>query len=302
MKLSHLLYILERHSRPRSQSLYIKRAYDSVATKLRVSNSDVITDVLINKLNITDHMKEKLISLIKTKLSKSDLKNINEIELRYELTNVIGIGVARVNALIKSGLNNIIQLKDDRFHKYLNAGTVSILKIPNIFKHNKINICRRIPYKTIKSLEKKITNYKYAEVMLVGSFIRKKPFSKDIDIMVVTDVSIDGYLSYLDTIFSNKLIVYMKGDHKVSLLLEMNDIFYKIDIFRTPIKNKYTMLLYSTGSKNFNIRMRAIAKKQNYILNQTGLYKLPSKTLIIVSSEQDIFNNLNIKYILPKYR
>ena len=82
----------------------------------------------------------------------------------------------------------------------------------------------------------------------------------------------------------------------------MNDIFYKIDIFRTPIKNKYTMLLYSTGSKNFNIRMRVIAKKQNYILNQTGLYKLPSKTLIIVSSEQDIFNKLNIKYILPKYR
>jgi DNA polymerase/3'-5' exonuclease PolX len=65
------------------------------------------------------------------------------------------------------------------------------------------------------------------------------------------------------------------------------------------------MLLYATGSKQFNIRMRGIAKRMGYVLNQYGLYKLPinpNSTPLPVNSEKDFFKILEIPYIPPPNR
>ena len=67
------------------------------------------------------------------------------------------------------------------------------------------------------------------------------------------------------------------------------------------------MLLYSIGSKKFNIKMRTLAKRKGYLLNQYGIfkYKADQKNIsqsdepIHVKSERDFFKILDIPYVLP---
>ena len=75
---------------------------------------------------------------------------------------------------------------------------------------------------------------------------------------------------------------------------------YKVDIFRTEKKYKNAMLLYATGSKVFNIKMRTIAKKKGYTLNQKGLYK--NGKLIPIKSEKGFFKKLDMDYLEPEER
>ena len=61
------------------------------------------------------------------------------------------------------------------------------------------------------------------------------------------------------------------------------------------------MLLYSTGSQSFNIRMRSIAKKKGFLLNQNGLYERKTMKLLSgkASGEKFFFNKLDMEYINP---
>lgn len=59
------------------------------------------------------------------------------------------------------------------------------------------------------------------------------------------------------------------------------------------------MLLYFTGSKQFNIDMRNWALKKGFSLNEYSLTELKTKKKIYLNTEEDIFSFLNIKYVLP---
>jgi DNA polymerase (family 10) len=59
-------------------------------------------------------------------------------------------------------------------------------------------------------------------------------------------------------------------------------------------------MLYSTGSKENNIRMRAKAKSQGLLLNQYGLFKKGEK--INLKTEKDYYDYLGMKYLEPHER
>jgi DNA polymerase/3'-5' exonuclease PolX len=94
--------------------------------------------------------------------------------------------------------------------------------------------------------------------------------------------------------------VYSQGNDRISMII-VSDITFKIDAFRTCPLEEIPMLLYSTGSKEFNIHMRSVAKKMGYTLNQKGLFK-NGDIVPNLKSEEDYFNFLNIKFLLPEYR
>jgi DNA polymerase (family 10) len=114
---------------------------------------------------------------------------------------------------------------------------------------------------------------------------------------------LEDYLKYLDSQIPN-IYIYSKGNDKISIILEIDSKHrYKADIFRTNIEMQYSMLLYSTGSKNFNIKMRGRAKQLGYLLNQKGLFdKDGNKIIASNSNEKMYFKTLNMKYLKPEDR
>jgi DNA polymerase (family 10) len=235
-------------------------------------------------------MKNKLLFLLTKKIKPNEIKKINNIKLVNELIDFAGIGKTKADSLIKSGLTKITDLNKKIYKDQLNDATKLLMKYKPL---------RKIPIASIKKIEKLLTDFPNSQI--VGGFRRKKQYSKDIDVMLISDSKhvLDNYLNYLNKNFK-EIHVYSKGVDKVSLLILISPKkYFKIDVFRTPISSKYAMLLYSTGSKEFNIRMRSIASRMNYLLNQTGIYKVPNKTPIKVKSEKDFFNILNMDYVEP---
>jgi DNA polymerase/3'-5' exonuclease PolX len=285
---------------------YIKAAYNNVINKIKDTYeiNDNLTKSKIDDLDITPRMNDKLSFIIKQKISEIDKKDLKKSQLRDELRNVAGIGTSKADELIKMGLTSINQLSQKKWESYLNSGIILMIKNKPL---------RKIPYTTIKKLEKKLTSFQLASVKLVGGFIRKKSFSKDIDVMIVSNKKtiITQYIDYLKTKFS-EIHVYAKGGNKASLILQhtpinTNSIYLKIDIFSTPVKYQHAMLLYAIGSKKSNIKMRSLARRKGYILNQYGLYKLKDYNTknaepMPVKSERDFFKILKIPYVSPHNR
>ena len=82
----------------------------------------------------------------------------------------------------------------------------------------------------------------------------------------------------------------------------VNNKIRRIDIRLIPMVSYWPALLYFTGSYELNQNMRLKAKKMGYKLNEYGLYDLKTNDMIVVTSEQEIFEKLEMNYLLPNQR
>jgi DNA polymerase/3'-5' exonuclease PolX len=335
---------LERNSRinqsERSKFVYI--AYTNIIVKIRenfenIENIDV--EKIIN-LPITTYMKNKIKKMLvdkkinskkskksvdkkskksvdkkskksvdkksKKSVDKKSKKSVDK-NLKFQLEKYMGLGSKKSEKLIADGLKSLEQLHKDPWFSTLPLETRVTLKNKPI---------RRIPRKHIQILEPMLINTSLCKVVLVGSYRRQAKFSRDIDIMLVSEKKekdggketsdlLGKYLTFLKHKFS-KIFVYSMGANKMSLVcgFKFNSkmIFYKIDVFVTTKKNEPAMLLYSTGSKLFNIRMRTTAKRKGYLLNQTGLHDRKTGKLFPIKKEAGFFIKLNMPYQSPQNR
>jgi len=70
--------------------------------------------------------------------------------------------------------------------------------------------------------------------------------------------------------FDGRIYTLSAGPTKVSNIIKpyKNKSFtYRMDIFIANSKNYYSMLLYTTGSKDYNVKTRAAARKHGLLLN-----------------------------------
>ena len=130
---------------------------------------------------------------------------------------------------------------------------------------------------------------------LAGSIRRKKPFVRDIDIVVEVQLqNLDKLKNFVSQLGELKL----KGDKLVRLITNDN---VQIDIYIATKENYEPLLLIRTGSKEHNIKLTIRALSMNMQLTANGL--IDKKTgKIIATSERDIFKALKMIYVEPKKR
>jgi hypothetical protein len=169
----------------------------------------------------------------------------------------------------------------------------------------------KIPHEHIKKLEpliKKLAGSTMS-IIITGSYRRGLPFSSDIDLQVVSkkEDALDTLLDKFIKVLKTPIEPYSKGPDKMSFIADFSKILghpgalYKVDAFRTIPEEATSMMLFSTGSKEFNILMRSIAKRKGYRLNQKGLYKNDIKVPGL-KTEADYFQALGMKYREPSAR
>ena len=128
-----------------------------------------------------------------------------------------------------------------------------------------------------------------SKITFAGSLRRKKKEVKDIDI-----VAIPSY-SFVPFAIGHG---YSVGPRQ---RIARNSIAgVTIEIYLAEDITWGGTLLYATGSKQFNIEMRSLAKAKGYRLNRYGLWK--NNRLLVGNSEQLIFQYLEMKYIAPEER
>lgn len=127
-----------------------------------------------------------------------------------------------------------------------------------------------------------------AKFEVCGSYRRGEPTSKDIDILV--QCMPEEFLKIKQTLAATG------GEKKIIGMWD--DIPY--DLERVEQFEWASHLLYRTGSKVLNIKMRQIAKDKGWILNEHGILKPDG--LWKYDTEEAIFNELGMNYLPPTDR
>ena len=163
---------------------------------------------------------------------------------------------------------------------------------------------RSIPRELIMELKTSIEKNKIfpREWEIVGSFRRELPTSRDVDIIAIfSDAEEKNILDNFVKNFDFK--IYLTGPEKTSGFAFIDNKWIKLDIFKSSTKDYPFMLLYGTGSRDFNIAMRYSAKKKNWMLNQYELINLDTNRAFPgLKTEQDIFKKIGFEWKEPKNR
>jgi DNA polymerase (family 10) len=135
---------------------------------------------------------------------------------------------------------------------------------------------------------------------IAGSLRRKKETIGDIDIIIEAEMK--DRKKILKNILSlqqvSKLIE--AGITKATIILKNKNI--QVDIRFVNADEYGAAMLYFTGSKEHNIKMRIIARNKGYKLNEYGLFEITTGKKNVGTTEASIYNALGLKYIPPELR
>lgn len=249
----------------------------------------------------------KIVEFIKTKKIKEyeNLKKTISTHLT-ELAKIPGLGVRRAQILYKKLKIKTVQdlkeaVKQHKISKLKGFGERSEKNIAESLKVYKKQTKRRpleeilpIANKIKKRLEKLRGSIK---VDIAGSVRRKKDLVRDIDLIAVSKDP-KFMIDYFCKMKEVKRVL-AKGDTKAAVLLNNN-----IEVDLRVVKNKSygAALLYFIGSKEYNIRLRNIAIKKGYKLNEYGLFDRKTGRYVAGRTEREILKKLAVKYIKPENR
>jgi DNA polymerase (family 10) len=128
-----------------------------------------------------------------------------------------------------------------------------------------------------------------------GSLRRQKETVRDIDILVVSDKP----QKVMEAFVALPLVreVLAKGETKSSVRTA-DDV--QLDCRVVEANSFGAALLYFTGSKNFNIKLRQMAIKKGLKINEYGVFK--KDRLVAGATEEEIFKLLGMTYVEPELR
>lgn len=262
---------------------------------------------------------KRIDEILKTgKLSEIKITEETEKYLKFinELEDIFGIGRKKAYELFKNhNIKSIAELK-----KKYNSSEIELP--PNIVKGllyvDKIK--ENIPRQDIEKLENILLDTTF-EIdpklfgIVCGSYRRQNKTSNDIDIVIFhsdmkTKKDIENnkknYLEiYISKLKEKKIIIdSLTSDFvktKYMGICSLNGTLRRIDIRYIAFNSYYPAILYFTGPKDLNTKMRQIALTMNYTLNEYGLYDEKNNE-IIIKSEKDIFEKLGMEYLSPEKR
>ena len=260
---------------------------------------------------------EKIVEITNTGILKKldDLEADKGILDIIEMHSIAGFGPSTVSKLIKEHkIKNLTELR-----KAYGNGKLKLTNQQELGLIHFDDLQERIPRDEIKGFEKELKKIvrkvsKDLNITITGSYRRKKDTSGDIDVllshknMTKKDEVKNSEIDYLDKILEKLKKKYehigtiARGKSKYMGLHRIDEKVRHIDFIFMPMESYYSAILYFTGSKELNIKMREMAKSKNYTLNEWGLHKNEDNSRFDVTSEEDIFKLLNMGYIKPERR
>ena len=138
------------------------------------------------------------------------------------------------------------------------------------------------------------------EISVCGSVRRWKETIGDIDLLVASDQAAPVMAAFTGA--PNVERVLAQGDTKSSVIVERG---LQIDLRVVPAPSWGAALVYFTGSKEHNVRLRGYALRKKLLLNEYGLYRVGEEkggTPIASRTEEDIYAALGMDWIPPELR
>lgn len=133
-----------------------------------------------------------------------------------------------------------------------------------------------------------------------GSFRRKRDTVADLDFVVVADAA--GGAAAMDTLAKQPEVaaVLNRGPTKMSVRLTKG---MQVDVRVVPPESFGAALVYFTGSKEHNVRLRGLAVEKGMRLNEYGLFKGEKADVRVAgASEEEVYAALGLPWMPPELR
>ncbi len=252
---------------------------------------------------------EKIIEYLKTGQIEGFelLKKRVPFEL-LELMDVSGLGPATVKALFEDlGIADRQALIDA-----IEAGRLKGLKgfgpkkIESIRRALKIlkpagRMLRKDAERIASAILEEIKIIPFVQkVELAGSLRRKKETIGDIDMVIVASPQHrKRIVRHIVTLPQVKKVL-AAGTTKVSVIVKEAEA--QVDVRLVNPYEYGAALLYFTGSREHTIKLRTIAKKRGFRMNEYGIFDAQTGKRMAGETEEEMYHFLNLRYIPPEMR
>jgi DNA polymerase (family 10) len=133
------------------------------------------------------------------------------------------------------------------------------------------------------------------KVTVAGSYRRRKETVGDIDILVTckrgSDV-IENFVKYDDV---DRVV--SKGDTRSTIILRNE---FQVDLRVVPQVSYGAALVYFTGSKAHNVKLRTLGLDRDLKINEYGVYKNDDR--IAGKTEEEVYDAIDLSYTEPELR
>jgi|TARA_B110000858_G_scaffold161378_1_gene185944 DNA polymerase beta len=286
-----------------------KRAIDKAIKILNKYNDVIISGAHAKQLdNIGEGIAKRIDEIIQTN-TLVELKTIETKEslALHDFCRITGVGPSKANKWINDDklysiddLKNAIANDKIKVTHHIEIGLKYLNDFEQKIPRPKIELFEILLKKTIKSFKDKNIMFE-----ICGSYRRGLKSSGDVDILLSHQHD-KNYLKKLVTRLTNIGCIIDNltslGDKKYMGVYMIDKIARRIDIRFIERKSYYTAMLYFTGSKDFNIKMRNIALKKGYSLSEYHLRNVETSEDIFLNSEKELFDILKKKYVKPTER
>ncbi len=255
---------------------------------------------------VGEGISEKLDELLRT----GKLKYYNELKRKFPahistLIEVPGLGPKKVKALndmLKVRTLNDLEsaARHHRISRLSGFGEKTeedILKGIELVKAGKKRMLLGIALPAAREIERKFSSLAFvSRAVVAGSLRRREETVGDIDLLVVSESP--DKVSSVFTSMNDVKRVLASGATKSSVILKSG---LQVDLRVVKEESFGSALQYFTGNIQHNVRLREIALKKGWKLNEYGLFDKKGK-YVSGKLEEDIYQSLGMGYIEPELR
>ncbi len=286
-----------------------------------------------NASRLISGMNESILSFAKNKSTLDELHGIGE-SIAAKIQEYISSGkIALYQQLKRQVPYDLMQLMhtegigpstihaiERAFHVHSRKDLINIIhsgiKMPKGFGEKKINLLRdalhigakiqskRFSFVEMIPIAEKILSFinhipNVQKATIAGSIRRKKETIGDIDIIASCLPKYASQISDRFILYTAIKRILSKGNTKISVRLTTQDI--QCDIRLVSPDEYGAALLYFTGSKEHNIKLRTIAKKRELKINEYGVFDAKGSK-ISGKTETEVYASLGLSFIPPEKR
>ena len=293
----------------KQENVFRVRAYERAAQNIEALDEDVSGLVRENRLSEIPGVGKDLSGKITEYCLTNKIKYFEQLKKEIpqgvlELLSVPSVGPKTVRllfeklkvksvaglekAISKGRLNNVPGIKEKTI--------ANILKGIAIFKRGKERITLAQATKIAGDFSESLSGMKEVDKLSsAGSLRRQKETVGDIDILIVSQKP--AKVMHKFTRLPSVAQVLASGATKASVRTRQD---VQVDCRVVEAKSFGAALVYFTGSKDFNIRLRQIAIKKGLKVNEYGVFR--KNKFICGRTEEDVFKVLGLPYIEPELR
>lgn len=293
----------------KDENIFRVRSYERAARNIESMPEDI--ELLVEEDRVKDipGVGKDLEAKIKEIASTGKLRFLDELKKDIpqgiiDMLDIPGVGPKTAKMLYeKLGIVDLVMLE-----RMVHAG--KIRDLPGMKKKAEENILRgletlkrgrdRMDIKTALDVSQSFVSQlkKLKEVKKIdsaGSLRRMKDTVRDIDILVSSEEP--ERVMDVFTGFPDVREVLVKGPKKSSVITGDG---IQVDIRAVEDASYGSALLYFTGSKAHNIRLRQLAIKKGLKLSEYGIFRKDKK--IAGRTEKEMYKTLGLSYVAPELR